>query len=85
MITHLPEEICATYNCKQKLNNGQNIGGWKAQRLKDGNWKDGYICKKCGSQSIPTTSQLRLFQQTQHYATPTLEGFNITNKTIDHK
>ncbi len=85
MIQHLSEETCANYGCKQKLNNGKNIGGWKAQRLKNGNWKDGYTCKKCGNQSIPSTSQLRMFQQTQHYKNPTLEGFNVTNKTIEHK
>ena len=84
MITHLPENTCANYGCNQKLQNG-NCGGWKAQKLANGDWKDGYICKKCGNQSIPSTSQLRLYQQTQHYKTPTLEGFNITNQTINHK
>jgi len=84
MITHLPENTCANYGCNQKLQNG-NCGGWKAQKQKNGNWKDGYICKKCGNQSAPGTSQLRLFQQTQYYTTPNPLGHNVTNKTIQHQ
>ena len=83
MITDLPEEKCANKNCWDKLLNGTNCGGWKAQKQQNGNWKTGYICKRCGNQSAPGTSQLRLYQQTHYY--PTLEGFNTTNKTISHK
>jgi len=73
MITHLLENTCANYGCNQKLLNGTNCGGWKAQKLQNGNWKDGYICKKCGNHSMPGTSQLRLFQQTQYYNKPNNE------------
>jgi len=85
MITHLPEEKCSNYGCNQKLLKGTNCGGWKAQKLANGNWKDGYICKKCGNQSVPGTSQLRMFQQTQYYTTPNDTYNNITNKTIQHQ
>jgi len=92
MIEQLSEEVCANHGCKNKagnrtkLLNGLNIGGWKAHRTKEGNYETGYICKRCGSDSVPNTQRLALYQQTQHYATPQPRSYNaVTNKTIQHK
>lgn len=86
MIIQLPEEICANHSCKQKLDNGANCGGWVAQKQKTGGYLTGYTCKRCSNQSMPGTSQLRLYQQTQQYTIPTNNSFpHTTNKTIEHK
>ena len=72
------EEKCYNKGCDHKLKQGANVGGWRATRQKNGGYTNGYTCKKCGNQSTPSTSQLRLYQQTQHYN-------NITNNEIEHK
>jgi len=86
MIIKLSEETCANRGCKQKLNNGANIGGWIGKRTPEGNYTSGYTCKKCGNQSVPGTSQLRLYQQNQNFTTPQPSSYhNLTNKSIGHK
>ena len=81
MIIQLQEQQCTNRGCKQKLDNGRNVGGWKSVKTQNGR-RSGYICKQCGNQSVPTTNKLRLWQQTHYYTTP---EHNVTNKTIQHK
>ena len=86
MIANHNKNNCFNLQCQRPLQNGNNIGGWTAQKQKNGRYKNGYICKKCGNQSMPNTEKLALFQQTHHFATPQPQSYNaVTNKEIQHK
>lgn len=73
MIIKLSEETCCNPQCKQKLANGRNIGGWKAHRTKEANYESGYLCKKCSRGSTTGTQKLYAWQQHHYYPTPEKE------------
>ena len=81
MIEALPEKECANEGCTHKLhseNKGNNIGGWKAARTKNGDWKTGYVCRQCSNQSTQGTQKLLMFQQTNYF-------HSVTNNEIENK
>jgi len=75
MIKALSNKTCANQYCKNPLYTeyaGNNIGGWKAHRLQNGDYETGYTCKRCGNQSTPCVTQIRNYQRL-HYGSYTVD------------
>lgn len=71
MIKMQNSDNCLNKNCRNKLLNGANIGGIRAIKQQNGDYITGYICKVCGNQSNPATTQLYLYQKMHYYGTRT--------------